>query len=721
MPKATDKQITPAERLALGAEVVKTIGEKALGPSVRLGRQPSQAERDGNKSLEGPTVQRVGQSGGGANKSILPAAFSGPVGRLAHKVNNQGDRTLEEGGSLYDPALPALLVSFYYLPQFLENKHRYRFRDWVMDSGAFSAHNSGVEIKIEEYTECCKTLLASDPQLTEVYGLDVIGDEEKSLKNVEFMWKHGIPAIPTFHYGSKWSALLHLAKNYPKVAIGGCVGKRDKDKFASQCFARVWPKKIHGFGFGSEKSIMLLPWHSVDATNWEIAPCLAGETLISTEKGLIPIKALVDTEFSAYTHHQLLVSGCSAIRSGVKEILKVSLRSGQEIRATPNHKILTSRGWKKVEELGTGDRIKIVDRQLKVPELQDSLIDEMFGWLTGDGWHTEYKEGRGVVGILFAPDDQEAMDRLLPVWDHFVGRDYSLQTCNGVRRKSSEHFEVLAKFEALGFKFGTAPVKELPAYIFQAEPYRQLAFLRGLFSADGTLSKVPGGSRNIVRLSSVSRRLLSQVQLLLLDFGIQSRVYWSYQRTYKNPLGELNLSGFSARRYMEVIGFNLSKKTQSYQQAGKFHHQPAAYSEVVSIDQGIAEPVYDIIMPSVHYFVANGMAVHNCKYGQWKSFGGARISVRGSRQNLRTEVEWYLDLERRARERWKKEMVLLETLGPTRALALSGSHSKDKQMALDPTIRLSGASDDITDRRPIAFSKNGQEQFRPRKVERKRR
>jgi hypothetical protein len=38
----------------------------------------------------------------------------------------------------------------------------------------------------------------------------------------------------------------------------------------------VWPKKIHGFGFGSETLILALPWHSVDATNWESGPCRWG-------------------------------------------------------------------------------------------------------------------------------------------------------------------------------------------------------------------------------------------------------------------------------------------------------------------------------------------------------------------------------------------------------------------------------------------------------------
>jgi hypothetical protein len=145
-----------------------------------------------------------------------------------------------------------------------------------MDSGAFSAFSSGVEIDLQAYIDCCQELLATDPTLTEVFALDVIGDWKASLKNAEEMWRQGVEAIPCFHYGEPWDLLKGLAKDYPKIALGGCVGKKDKDKFALQCFARVWPKKVHGFGFGSEKSIMTIPFHSVDATNWEMGPCAYG-------------------------------------------------------------------------------------------------------------------------------------------------------------------------------------------------------------------------------------------------------------------------------------------------------------------------------------------------------------------------------------------------------------------------------------------------------------
>ena len=171
---------------------------------------------------------------------------------------------------------PALLVSFVYLDAFQSHRRRYAFRDWALDSGAYSAHNSGRKIELAEYLDVCRRLLASDRKLTEVFAFDVIGNWRASLRNCERMWEAGVQAIPCYHVGEPEHALKHIARQYPKIALGGAVGFRRKDEWAAQCFARVWPKAVHGFGFGSEKSVMSVPWHSVDATSWEIGPCKYG-------------------------------------------------------------------------------------------------------------------------------------------------------------------------------------------------------------------------------------------------------------------------------------------------------------------------------------------------------------------------------------------------------------------------------------------------------------
>jgi hypothetical protein len=165
-----------------------------------------------------------------------------------------------------------------YVKAFLAERGGLVYRDWVLDSGAFSAHTSGTHIDLDAYIAFCKHMLGTDTSLTEVFALDVIGNPEASRVNCEKMWEAGVPAIPCFHYGSPVEFLTEMARRYPKIAIGGCatMASAAKLEFAKQVFARVWPKKIHGFGFGTEEQILTFPFHSVDASTWEMGPCAFG-------------------------------------------------------------------------------------------------------------------------------------------------------------------------------------------------------------------------------------------------------------------------------------------------------------------------------------------------------------------------------------------------------------------------------------------------------------
>ncbi len=246
---------TPAGRLAYNPGPINAYGA-LTAPSVRLALGNLPPERNGTSGLEAPSVRLA-----------LGA-------EVCHTV-----RGLEANAGA--PSAPALLVSYIYLEPFLKHRARYAFRDWVLDSGAFSAQQLGTVIDLHAYIATCQELLARDPQLTEVFALDVIGDWRGTLRNTERMWAAGVPAIPAFHVGAPWDVLLDLVRTYPKIALGGAVGYRAKLPWAQQAFARIQRAlghlvPIHGFGFGSEAHLMALPWHSVDATNWEIGPCKFG-------------------------------------------------------------------------------------------------------------------------------------------------------------------------------------------------------------------------------------------------------------------------------------------------------------------------------------------------------------------------------------------------------------------------------------------------------------
>jgi hypothetical protein len=183
------------------------------------------------------------------------------------------------------PDGPAILVSYHYMRLFQKHdRSKWAYRHWVMDSGAFSAHNSGVTIDINQYIEDCKRLRGEDVKLKEIFSLDVIGDWKASLQNTKRMWKAGIEVIPCFHFGGPWDVLKGLAADYPKIALGGLVSdkqcriKRNYHyEWVDQCFARIWPKRVHGFGCTGRKLLNAVPFDSADSTNWRIGPVQWGQ------------------------------------------------------------------------------------------------------------------------------------------------------------------------------------------------------------------------------------------------------------------------------------------------------------------------------------------------------------------------------------------------------------------------------------------------------------
>lgn len=175
-------------------------------------------------------------------------------------------------------APPAVLVSWAHMGDWLQARSWVPHRDWALDSGAFTAHRLGQTIDLSAFIEAARELKRTDPKLVEVFSLDVISDWRRSRENVDRMWAEGVEAIPTYHYGEPIEVLQGYARDFPKIALGGVARMRAQRKiaWAKQCFAAVWPKRIHGLGFGSEAMLLQLPFHSADAASWIIGPAFWG-------------------------------------------------------------------------------------------------------------------------------------------------------------------------------------------------------------------------------------------------------------------------------------------------------------------------------------------------------------------------------------------------------------------------------------------------------------
>lgn len=163
-----------------------------------------------------------------------------------------------------------LLVSYVALKSFLRNRDKFNVRKWCIDSGAFSVWKSGAVVDFEEFNAA-----ALDTDADEIFALDVVRNPAASQRNYERYLERGLTQfIPCFHEGSPWSYLTWIAERFDKIALGGIArrGEKARAEFAAQCFARVWPKKIHGFAACSWGMVRAAPFHSVDASSWTLAP-----------------------------------------------------------------------------------------------------------------------------------------------------------------------------------------------------------------------------------------------------------------------------------------------------------------------------------------------------------------------------------------------------------------------------------------------------------------
>lgn len=174
----------------------------------------------------------------------------------------------------------AVLVAYPELKKFLAVRKPLHFREWVLDSGAYSVMSGAKEIDVEEYIDDCHKLLALPDPPSAIFCLDVIGNPTASWHNYQRMTDAGLDVIPTFHAGSPWSFLTDLTSAAQKVGLGGTAmvsfqafnQPARKKRWLTECFRRVYPHKLHGFGVVGERMPFNFPFDSIDASNWKRVP-----------------------------------------------------------------------------------------------------------------------------------------------------------------------------------------------------------------------------------------------------------------------------------------------------------------------------------------------------------------------------------------------------------------------------------------------------------------
>ena len=168
-----------------------------------------------------------------------------------------------------------------------KRKHRKPTRIMI-DSGAFSAWNSGRKVNREKLKDLYKSLSDWLPGKVDQFffvNLDVIPgtkgtrptEEEvdraasRGWENFEYFRSHGVPVIHVFHQHEKWEWLDRVCaeSNYIGISPANDLPEPKRVKWVRSCFERIGSSvRCHGYAATGKKMTMAGPWYSVDSISW---------------------------------------------------------------------------------------------------------------------------------------------------------------------------------------------------------------------------------------------------------------------------------------------------------------------------------------------------------------------------------------------------------------------------------------------------------------------
>ncbi|MCD6421866.1 intein-containing adenosylcobalamin-dependent ribonucleoside-diphosphate reductase, partial [bacterium] len=355
-------------------------------------------------------------------------------------------------------------------------------------------------------------------------------------------------------------------------------------------------------------------------------PCVTGDTLILTDHGLIRARNL-KKGMRVWT-----LEGWRKIEkvmdNGVKPVYEIETINGIKLRATPEHKILTADGWKEVRELTENDKIRVVTEvpdeypNCKLDKHAEDFI-EFFGAWAGGGIASVSN-----YACVHAVDDYSLVPQFHPVADNLF--EHAFVAERGEQYVTDAREKQFADMVREIFNIEQNTEKRIPEFIFTLPKKLQASFLRGLFSADGSVYCANGSVT--ISLSSTSRKLLEETQILLLSLGIFSRLTKERKGETKIVKGKehkvsstwrLVINGYDAYKFYRVIGFLGSKKDKikNLFNTRKFYEKPATrdrnreskiWVKIKKVKFIGKERVYDITAPPTFTWITNGIYSYDC-------------------------------------------------------------------------------------------------------------
>ena len=403
--------------------------------------------------------------------------------------------------------------------------------------------------------------------------------------------------------------------------------------------------------------------------------CVAPDTPVFTEAGLLPMRDVVDDLPAVSDGDRARTVYDSNVISD-HDTVSIETRRGFELRGSDNHRIRKPDGsWVELQDISEGDEIEVsggdglwstsyveIDWQNPEHTTLNDVADKagVSVWTVMRYQKTGRAERSAAIERALTSyegtDQSVAASEMIAVPDRVsedLGRFLGLLVGDGHVSEASGQvgFTSGSKAKAEEFAgladelFGVSPTvsedeSRWRAYVYSANLVRLLTewfdlrtgaadkivpkpvlrspksvvseFISGLFDADGY-----AGDQGVI-LSTKSESVSRVVQLLLTNFGVLTR-----RREQSDGCFHVHLTGKSAGRFHEEIGFGYHSKDEAletYLDELAWFETERWTDEVVSVEAGTGD-VYDISVEETHRYAGAGFVNHN-SYWESTMMGG---------------------------------------------------------------------------------------------------
>ncbi|MDQ2845532.1 MAG: ribonucleoside-diphosphate reductase [Actinomycetota bacterium] len=282
--------------------------------------------------------------------------------------------------------------------------------------------------------------------------------------------------------------------------------------------------------------------------------CLVGDTLVSTERGLLRLSELGDVYGDKWQDLGISVAtdegpqlATKFFVNGEEPTRRIVTEGGYRVQGTLAHRIKVVEprsgrwAWKRLADIAAGDLVPLQlgqtvgaprpvrlpvldqayyagDRGIHVPDVVDQPLAELVGYFMGDG--SLHAKG---IRLCVADTDLDVVDRIRVLSKELFSLEPAVRQQQGYQEVTLQSVRLARWWQAAGFAKGLPGVDHtgkgwtprVPTAVRETnDPAVYAAFLRGLFEADGTvLAGVPS-------VSTASETFADDIRTMLLALNL---------------------------------------------------------------------------------------------------------------------------------------------------------------------------------------------------------